>query len=454
MTVLSKNRIFPLLLIALLTLTGLVASESAYRVFLSYHLAIHLDQQSRKEAIKGPQKNQRHTINTHSYPNVHIYNQNYGFDHYTGTAVRAIFENDKFVSCDWSDLASWSKDSISPEHGEYFDADVKVLFVGSSFTAIEDENGDLATTRAARNLSNKLGQHVVIQNMSRGAYGLLAMADLAKVKIDEYKPDLLILAPNTPDLARPRWWPIFVPDDGGFYRYYQSRVAAPNPITKQNTVLHRYIFSDKLTVEWCEKMTSAMNSGNEDFVSNDSLKKSILRYEEYHAKLREAPKIEPNLLTLNTSFLYNRLRYKDPYRNVDVYKGENPLAGISIRDFTHDAQFMAAWKSIQDSNIPTYILHIPYLPEIENGIEFVGGHGGISKDSIDQLILSIPKFYDMEILSLLPYFKSPVEDPLQFVQSETDWHPNAEGTKIISNGLEDLLLKLFIQNEIVKVSDK
>lgn len=438
----SLHKSFIIFFCLFLFLFGFIAAEVSYRAYLFYHLNVIIN--------KTYEDQSDNSFRALSFPALQTYHQEYGFEYFTGTSVSVDIKAGKFSSCSYGNYKSWSKDAINPDHQKYPDADIKILLLGSSHSATSDKNGELASVSASRSLSSRLGQAVQIQNLSRGSYGFLSMTDLAKAKIQEYQPDLIVFAINTSDLARPRWWPIYVPEGNGFYLFYQSRTPYIEQLTQENALLHQYIYSDQLTREWCDKLSSAHRNGNDEIFQKDAYAQSLIKFANYHKQLRQIPTVDLDLWILSSSFLINKMRFDDPFYGEDVYRDGNPIGPIGINNFLHDKQFANAWEGIKSSEIPTYIIHIPNPFEIKKNIEFLGGYGGMPKYKIDRLVASIPQFYDQEVLSLLSYYSAPATDTSKFVMSDDNWHPNAIGTAIIAAGLEEHIFNLLVKNKIVQ----
>jgi hypothetical protein len=86
--------------------------------------------------------------------------------------------------------------NFGPDDPNYEKADVKIMAVGSSFNLVGDEKGRLSLDLAAEQLSRRTGRRVSILNFSRDATGLLAHMDIARAKIDELKPHVLLVLAN------------------------------------------------------------------------------------------------------------------------------------------------------------------------------------------------------------------------------------------------------------------
>jgi len=414
---------------------GLLGSEAVYRVMLHSETIVNID------TLK--KKHNDDSIRFFSYPFQLLFREDYGFDYFTGDVTFGSIDNGTFINCQTTRKTDWSADAINPDHETFNEGDLRILLLGSSYTASLDENGDLATTIAAQNLSKRLKRRVKIQNLSRGSTGILEMMDLASVKIPQYRPDLVLITLNTQDITRPRWWPILKSDGNGFFRYYQSRIPAPKSLTRFNAVLHEFVIYEKVTREWCSDMMEAKKVGESRRLIHDPILLAMIEQGTRLGSLRSNPQLDADLGSLATSYLYNKIAYGSPYYDIELYKNNNPIAPIQIDSFREDAAFMSAWEKVRESGIPVYIVHVPAYPEIRDNIEFAHGKFSVPPKRERKLTESLQEIYGRPLLSLLSYMHTPRSDASELIVPSKNWHPNSAGTRLLGIAFEEAIMEIL-----------
>jgi hypothetical protein len=306
--------------------------------------------------------------------------------------------------------------------GNYEDATLKILVFGDSFTANTNLNGITWPDLLQDELEASLHQDVNVINFGRGAYGILQMFDLARIKIEEFKPDLVIFAFITSDLVRARFWRTVNFINGEKRDFVMTE---PSEEADLKTSVDSTMVNSMITREWCENMLVASDK-------DDALLKAL--NEEFIQRRREHyDPVEFN--SLSTSFIFNRIVHNDPFR------GFLPslIPRFSENSYAGDSRFIENVNYINQSNIPYYIIHLPTYEDLKAGEYELG-------EQEQSLFESFQEVTGKQIINFIDYASSHdstnLEDPEKLFMSPYDRHPSLQGIRFYAEVVSEILISL------------
>ena len=306
--------------------------------------------------------------------------------------------------------------------GNYEDATVKILVFGDSFTANTDLNGITWPDLLQDELEAKLNQDVNVVNFARGAYGILQMFDLARTKIEELEPDLVIFAFITSDLIRARFWSTV-----NFINGEKRDLVMPEPSEEADLkkAVDASVVNSMITREWCEHMLVALDK-------DDALLKAL--NEEFIERRREySDPVE--FTSLSTSFLFNRIVYNDPFRGFIP----SLIPRLYENSYAADSRFIENVNHINQSNIPYYIIHLPTYEDLKAGEYELSEQQQSLFESFQEVTgKQIIDFFDYA----LSYDSNNVEDLERLFMSPYDLHPSLQGIRFYAEVVSEILITL------------
>lgn len=384
-------------------------------------------------------------------PALWVFNETYGWDYRPGGPISARIKDGRFAGCS-TDPNFNDRGNIGRKTADYENADIKVLFAGSSFTMGGDPDGFIHD-HIERRMEQVTGQDVEIENFARDSYGLTQMFDLIADWTPRIQPDLIVLAFNTTDLVRRRTWRFVIPDEEGFSRFYQSISPEQGTLSPETAILHRTIISDQVTPEWCDSLSARVQE-DPDAAQSDPTVRSLVAHYRSRAVEQAFAQDPVDFWTLRTSFVVDAVLYGDPFhkaRNKIANLGEIKHANLAL-----DARFVRAVETIRESGTPLVLVHVPAFPEIETGEEWVPFAS--NPDDLFSLVESLQRVTEEPIHSLRPYYLEagvPPEDTVQKAhQPNPNWHPSHAGMRIIARGIADLAARRLGNDPTLTPDDK
>ncbi len=307
--------------------------------------------------------------------------------------------------------------------GNYEDATVKILVFGDSFTANTNLNGITWPDLLQDELNAKLNQDVNVINFGRGAYGILQMFDLARTKIEELKPDLVIFAFITDDLIRARFWRTVNFINGEKRDFVMAEPSEEADLKKS---IDATLVNSMITREWCEHMLAARDK-------DDALLKA-LNEEFIQRKRQDSNPVEFN--SLSTSFLFNRIMHNDPFRG---FMRPALIPMLSENSYAAESRFIEDVNYINQSNIPYYIIHLPTYEELKAGeYEF--------SEQEQSLLESFQEVTGRQTINFIEYSSSHdsnnLEDLEKLFLSPYDRHPSLQGIRFYAKVVSEILIAL------------
>jgi len=306
--------------------------------------------------------------------------------------------------------------------GNYEDATVKILVFGDSFTANTDLNGITWPDLLQDELEAKLDQDVNVINFGRGAYGILQMFDLARAKVEELDPDLVIFAFITSDLIRARFWSTV-----NFINGEKRDLVMPEPSEEADLkkAVDASVVNSMITREWCEDMLVALDK-------DDALLKAL--NEEFIQRRREHyDPVEFN--SLSTSFIFNRFVYNDSFRGFIP----SLIPRLYENSYAADSRFIENVNYIHQSSIPYYIIHLPTYGDLKAGEYELSEQEQSLLESFQEVTgKQIIDFFDYA----LSYDSNNVEDLERLFMSPYDLHPSLQGIRFYAEVVSEILITL------------
>jgi hypothetical protein len=307
--------------------------------------------------------------------------------------------------------------------GNYEDATLKILVFGDSFTANTDLNGITWPDLLQDELEAKLNQDVNVINFGRGAYGILQMFDLARTKVEELEPDLVIFAFITSDLVRARFWRTVNFINGEKRDFVMAEPSEEADLKKS---IDATVVNSMITREWCEDMLVALDK-------DDALLKAL--NEEFIQRKREySDTVEFN--SPSTSFIFNRIVHNDPFRG---FTRPSLIPRFSENSYAADSRFIENVNHINQSNILYYIVHLPTYEDLK------AGEYELSEQE-QSLFESFQEVTGKQIINFIEYAPSHDsnnrEDPEKLFMSPYDLHPSLQGIRFYAEVVSEILITL------------
>ncbi|MBT8004058.1 MAG: SGNH/GDSL hydrolase family protein [Rhodospirillales bacterium] len=341
--------------------------------------------------------------------------------HYSGISRDGIV-----VACGLIDVIN-ERGNIGPIEGSYKDADLKVLVFGDSWAAF-NINRTTWPDLLQRDLQARLGRSVHVVNFGRDGYGILQMFELAAYEIERWKPDLIIFAFITNDLARLRPWRVPIVEEGREVRVITHFEKSKTP--DMDKAYDTFLIHPDATPEWCEK---AKARGTTDEVAAAIFAKREGSIEATGDKWAD-------IYTLSTSFLLNRVLHGNPFHGV---KDRYSFPSMEIDDYARDGGFKAALEKVKSSGVPALMFHHAFYPEVIAGKEYIMNYKETS------LLKSLIRETEFPMIETLKNVDLPVKNPERMNASETNFHPSLWGMDFYSKALTRALVDKGILSDRV-----
>jgi len=303
--------------------------------------------------------------------------------------------------------------------GSYEAAQVKVLVFGDSFSVTE--HNDVTWPDLLQDeLQTRLGKTVNVLNFGRDRCGVLQMFHLAAEMVKKHKPDVIIIPFITHDLTRARFWNT-VEAVNGEKRLFTMTSASEPADPSQSVDTH--MINPRLTKEWCE---SLLSSRRPDDPFLQELNGQYRRLEKEYL-----PQV--NFLSLSSSFLFNRIVYRNPYHDFSPLR-TRPKLSIDLTSFVADDQFVKDAAALNQSGVPYYLVHIPEYPDLKAK--------QYTLNNQDKALLeSLRRLSNKREISLVEYNTSSDGDLLKLFLLPHDRHPSAEGNAFYARAVADALIQ-------------
>ena len=295
----------------------------------------------------------------------------------------------------------------------YDQAALKVVVVGDSFT----ENQRDGTTWPALledELASRIRGNVGVLNFARSGHGLLQMVDLAAEQAEQSGPDIVVVAFISDDLNRDRFWQT-TRDLGGEPRL----VTMLAPDARSGWPASAEIYDERIDMAWCRRVLD--RPGDDDPLLAELT-------ERFETRKRDNP-LRIDYASLTSSFLYNRLVYKDPFFG-QAGKAATPRFGW--RDFGRDAAAVDSIGRLKRTDARLVLVQLPQVEELEAGRSLMTGQQRALRASLERLagrsVIELqaraPAHPQPRSLFLLPH----------------DHHPSRQGLAWLARAVADVLV--------------
>lgn len=404
-----------ILVMLISTVFGFVLAEAVYRVVLLESASDRFD--AARAALETPANV------VAAYNKSHwSYSEPFGYEYPASRKliITHVDGSGKHMSCNNIDVIN-ERGGIGPIVGDYATADHKILVFGDSWTAF-NHDGITWTHKLQDELEKRLGQKVHVVNFGRDGYGVLQMVDLAAAKIEEYKPDMAIIAFITNDLERVRTWRAETTQEG-YERVITSFAPGAEPDLSKS--YDTFIIHPGVTQEWCDQETAKGDQREPTPVGIE-----IVR------RMKNAKKLSgqrnADIWTLTHSYLWARVTTGNPFDSLPTMF-EFPR--VKLESYGDDPQFVANWERIRKSGTKVVFLHLAFYPEVKEQKEYIVNFAE------EKLLASLPKVTGLPIEETLPYISLPLENPERMNHSETNFHPSLFGQELYAKAASEMLIK-------------
>ncbi len=292
------------------------------------------------------------------------------------------------------------------------DSEVRIAVVGDSFTQIQHD-GITWPHLLQQTLRAQTGRKVAVLNYAREGYGLVQMIDQARLLIEE-KPDIILIVFISPDIVRSRFWRIEQKTPSGVDVF--TSITPELQFDKPKTFVRTALVDPRATRAWAERMMATKDR-------KDPVLRSIL--DSYVRAKHDFNIARFDVFSLRESYLLARLA--NP--GAQGVGPTNPLVGYS--NFAEDRRLIEAVTRLRQSNIPVYLIHLPFYPELLKGKYLLNVQQA-------QLLGSLKAISEFPLLTILPL---PPMGPeaRSLIRTNRDTHPSRIGldfyVEIVSRAL-------------------
>lgn len=286
----------------------------------------------------------------------------------------------------------------------------KILVVGDSFTARADYGGITWTDYLPAAVEARRDGEVALVNLGRDGFGILQMIHLAQLAAVEYQPDLLLIAFITNDLTRASFWRTLITSNG------EQRLLAsttPTPAPDLLNAADVRLINPLLSNAWAEQLQA--HPVPEDPLLqqlNDQFRRIALAERRRH------------LFSLQTSLLYNRLFFGDPFFAV-----HKPARNPRLNDVSNagDPVFQADITALQSLNIPVILLRLPQYQELKTGEYRLSAQESALLTSLQAMAQAIPGSLYVDVLSYADGLPGDIDSLFALPY---DRHPSQAGVQV------------------------
>jgi hypothetical protein len=417
------------------SLIAAVGVEAGYRVYLYHDLRARLAKPEFAPDAKP-------TFVMSSYPAFWVYDRVSGFNLRPGVMAASI-KDGRPAGCEPMPTAN-RNGNIGTRDRDLTGFQAKVFVFGSSHTLVGSAKRALVTDVAEDIINRERARPLIIENFSRDSYGLTQMMDFAAREARERRPDLVLFAFNSSDVARPRVWRSIVSSGGGFYRLYHSLTAESNNDDPAKAVLEvTRVISDAITPKWCADIAEAIRTNDTARLTSDAVLVGAIDQFNRNRTLKATPKIAVNFWAPNVSFALNMARHGTPYYRMRLASYDATWSTISIDDFASDPQFMKSLNDLRATGIPFSFIHMPMYPELAAGQEWMFDRFGVQNEQGARLVASLERLTGQKVHSILSALRASVPDPETFPKKarepRLDWHPAPSSVQPIGAALAQFI---------------
>ena len=187
------------------------------------------------------------------------------------------------------------------------------------------------------------------------------MFDIAKVKVPELNPDLMIFAFITDDITRKRIWRTVAMVEG---RKRVFTTTEPKQIPDLRKAADTVVINPDVTLEWCAGSPKPSRK-------TDSTVREIEYRKQLAAELLVSSR--EDLYTTQYSFLFDLIRYGTPFQNFYLQRFKKGI-GVNPRhnyySFLEDFQLKEAVADLRKLEIPIMVIHLATRQELWKESEY------------------------------------------------------------------------------------
>jgi len=412
----NKNSIYSALLLVISLLIGFSLAEITYRVYLYKTEPYYFQDES------GLWYFQSSPVQ---------FDEQFGFSYVPGGHAGGALYDGQVTNC-WSSIQDYvfnERGNSGRIKGEYSDADLKVLVFGDSVSQRPrkyEQGIDLTWSDFLQDaIAEKISGDAHVVNFSRDGYGVLQMFDLAVAKVEEWKPDLVVIAFISDDLTRDRLWRSVAELDGR-QRILVSR--QPDPAPDWSNAAEAFMLEPRATHEWCEQL-------RESGVKGDPLAAELM---EAAAKSRRRNGLLADPYSLSKSYIYEKLVYDSPYYSSFNREGPTQMPRYDGSVYEADDLFVRQVERLEQTGVPYVLVHLALYSQMVEGTEYYD-------DPRDAgLLKSLEMLTGREVHGTLESIDISNFDLEQIpTDPESDRHPSIYGHAFYAEAVFNVLLEEF-----------
>jgi len=308
---------------------------------------------------------------------------------------------------------------------EYESSDYKILIFGDSFTHWNQK--DSTWPDLLQNLLNKsTNKNIAVLNYARGTYGVLQMLSLAADKVQEHKPDLVIIAAIHDDFTRDRWWCKEI-EWQGYRRWMIS--SKKDEFSDYRYAVDEVLINPLATKDWC---VNILKKNQQDDEVLRKLNEQYLLIKKDVEKIRK----QFQMFQLDRSLLISRIINGHPYKFAS-----RTIPRLSINDYSKDVEAVVSCQKLLTSRAMIKLVYLPTQKEIENKNTLLLDQSKMLMNSLEKMLKTKFIFLQEEInlsdygaINLEPY----------------DGHPSYEGLLMYAQTLKNVLLSSHLDLHFIK----
>ncbi len=409
-----RTFLFYLVSCTLSAFVGFVVAEGGYRILLQ--------NQHPKEFIGNNADTSRPSV-WFMEKSRWQYHPDYGYSYGPETISGGSTSGGKVQGC-WYWPAN-ERGNMGLIRGDYASAELKVAVFGDSFTAQVDTGPDPKGITwpdyLQDYLTERTGRTVNVLNFGRDGTGLLHMVDLARDKVAEWKPDLVIFSFITDDFTRDRFFRTPTVIDGR-ERVLTTQEPGTSPSLDHGS--DTAIVHSGATKEWCEREAKKTGPSQDPVLLE--MEATVL-----DAKARMTGK--PSILAMDRSFLLDRILHGTPFHTTyaNALPTQNPRHRMN--SYLEDQRFVDGLAEVKKLGIPIALTHLAIFDELRDGKRMRGTDQDVA------LANSLEKAFGVPVLYTKDYGKVAPERIVAIKRSPNDTHPSVFGMQYYADAVATAL---------------
>ena len=403
-----KGRFTPAALVIASTLLSFLLVEALYRYCLWRKFPDQFVQTDTPDSISFYNKS------------LWKFDRDLGYQYDFGTrAIAGTVAQGRLAECHEVNVLDDGRRTVSGNRG----SDLRVFVFGDSVTAMA-VNGRSWPDYLRDELERRLRKKVDVVNLGLDGIGVLQMFDIASRRIQEFAPDLIVMAFITDDITRDRIWRTTALVNGRMRLFTTTRADEnPNPDLAVDTV----VISPEATLEWCSRAPAPDRN-------NDSIIRDIERRHQLAVQLAGN---RADLYSRERSFVIDKMTRGTPFRHVITpnKKAVNPRH--TLVGFEEDERMKKSVETI-GRTVPILLMHLVIRAEARVGKEYIFLHKG---DRERLLLKSLEEMTNSKIAETMDHLVSPIDDVEAMGVTKTDDHPSEYGMKLYGEATAEAIVR-------------